>query len=158
VQRWKNGTQPALSAAPDMVMGNENTHVLLVDDDIGLALMYQELLQAHGYEVSTAADGQQDLKALKTGSVEAIICDLSMPELSGDLFYREVGLAYPELLKRFIFLTANADHPLYERFLKTISAPVLAKPATIERLLEQLAVVLSSPRPVANPPSPSNRA
>lgn len=140
-----------------MVMENGNTHVLLVDDDIGLALMYQELLQAHGYEVSTAADGREALKALKTGKVDAIICDLSMPELSGDLFYRQVGVAYPELLKRFIFLTANADHPLYERFLKSISAPVLTKPTTTECLLEKLAAVLHKPRPVENPPLPFNR-
>jgi CheY-like chemotaxis protein len=126
-------------------MESGNRHILLVDDDIGLALMYQELLQEHGYEVTTAADGREALKAIKTGKVDAIICDLSMPELSGDLFYREVGLAYPELVRRFIFLTGNADHPLYERFLRSISAPVLAKPATTERLLENLAAVLASP-------------
>jgi two-component system, cell cycle sensor histidine kinase and response regulator CckA len=125
-----------------MVIENGNTHILLVDDDIELTLMYQELLQEHGYEVTTTANGREALKALKTGKVDAIICDLSMPELSGDLFYREVGLACPELLKRFIFLTANADHPLYERFLKSISAPVLAKPTTTECLLEKLASVL----------------
>jgi CheY-like chemotaxis protein len=140
-----------------MVMENGKAHVLLVDDDIGLALMYQELLQEHGYEVSTVADGREALKALKTGRVDAIICDLGMPELSGDLFYREVGLAYPELLKRFIFLTANADHPLYESFLQSIPGSVLAKPATTERLLEKLAAVVRSPRPVANPSLPFNR-
>jgi CheY-like chemotaxis protein len=140
-----------------MLMANENRHVLLVDDDIGLALVYEELLQAHGYEVTTAADGRQALRALETSRVDAIICDLSMPELSGDLFYRQVGIAYPELLERFIFLTANADHPLYENFLKSISAPVLAKPATTEHLLEKLATVLAGPRPAANPPSPLPR-
>jgi CheY-like chemotaxis protein len=138
-------------------MENGKTHILLVDDDIGLTLLYQELLEAHGYKVSTAADGREALTALKTTEVDAIICDLSMPELSGDLFYREVGLTCPELLKRFIFLTGNADHPLYERFLKSISAPVLAKPTTTERLLDKLAELLPRPRPVAPPPSPSNR-
>ena len=127
-------------------MEDANRHILLVDDDIELALMYQELLREHGYEVTTAADGREALKALKTGKVDAIICDLSMPELSGDLFYREVGLAYPELLKRFIFLTGNAGHPLYETFLRSISAPVLAKPTTTERLLAELAAVLASRR------------
>lgn len=126
-----------------MGMDNQNKHVLLVDDDLALALMYQELLQANGYEVSTASDGREALKVLKSTKVDAIICDLSMPELSGDLFYREVGLAHPELRKRFVFLTANADNPLYDRFLKSISAPVVPKPATIEHVLAKLRPVLA---------------
>jgi CheY-like chemotaxis protein len=126
-------------------MENANRHILFVDDDLELTLIYQELLQEHGYEVTTAADGWEALKALKTGTVDAIICDLNMPALSGDLLYREVGRTWPELLRRFIFLTGNADHPLYQSFLYSISAPVLVKPTTTKRLLEKLAAVLANP-------------
>jgi len=125
-------------------MENRNTHVLLVDDDIELALTYQELLQDHGYQVSTAVNGSEALKLVMKHKVDAILCDLSMPELTGDLFYREVGLARPQLLKRFIFLTANADNPFYETFLKSVSAPVLSKPTTIDRLLDNLAAILAA--------------
>jgi CheY-like chemotaxis protein len=128
-----------------MELGNQNKHVLLVDDDLVLALTYQELLEANGFEVSTAGNGKEALKVLAGAKVDAIICDLSMPELSGDVFYREVGIAHPELRKRFVFLTANADNPLYENFLKSISAPVVAKPATIEHVLEKLRPVLAAP-------------
>ena len=123
----------------------QGKHVLLVDDDLVLALMYQELLEANGYTVSTAAGGQEALKLLGAAPVDAIICDLSMPELSGDLFFREVATTYPQLRRRFVFLTANADNPLYENFLKTIGAPVVAKPATIDRLLDKLRPVFDAP-------------
>ncbi len=126
-----------------MGMENQGKHVLLVDDDLALALMYQELLQANGYEVSTAGNGTEALKLIGSNKFDAIICDLSMPELSGDLFYQEVAITHPELRKRFVFLTANADNPLYESFLKSISAPVVGKPATVERLLEKLRPVLA---------------
>ena len=119
-------------------------HVLVVDDDIELALMYQALLQLHGYQVSTAANGVEALKLILNGDVAAILCDLSMPELTGDLFYREVGLVCPQLLKRFIFLTANANDPLYETFLKSVPASVLSKPTSMDRLLEKLAVILTT--------------
>jgi DNA-binding NarL/FixJ family response regulator len=82
--------------------------------------------------------------------VDAILCDLSMPELSGDLFYREVGRARPRLLKRFVFLTANADSPLYETFLKSVPVPVIAKPAPVESVLAKLAAVLAGPAPGAS--------
>ena len=128
-----------------MAMGTQGKHVLLVDDDLVLALMYQELLEANGYEVSTAGGGREALKLLSSSAVDAIICDLSMPELSGDLFFREVAMAYPQLRRRFVFLTANADNPLYENFLKSIAAPVVSKPATIEHLLEKLRPVIEAP-------------
>jgi CheY-like chemotaxis protein len=109
-----------------------------------LALTYQALLQGHGYRVSTAADGAQALKLVLHGDVDAILCDLHMPELTGDLFYVEVGRARPHLLKRFIFITGNSDDPIYETFLKNLNAPVLCKPVSIQQLLGKLETVLGS--------------
>jgi two-component system NtrC family sensor kinase len=119
-------------------------HVLVVDDDIELSLTYQALLQVHGYRVSTAADGSQALKLVLRGDVDAILCDLQLPELTGDLFYVEVGRARPHLLRRFIFITGNADDPIYETFLKNVKAPVLCKPVSIDHLLGKLQAVLGS--------------
>jgi CheY-like chemotaxis protein len=119
-------------------------HVLVVDDDIELAFTYQALLELRGYRVSTAGDGAQALKVVLDGDVDAILCDLSMPELAGDLFYIEVGRARPHLLKRFIFVTANADNPLYETFLKSVRAPVMAKPISFDRLVGELHDVFSA--------------
>jgi DNA-binding response OmpR family regulator len=119
----------------------QGKRVLVVDDDIELLLTYQELLQAHNYQVSTAENGTQALKLLKNRKVDAILCDLDMPELSGDLLYLEVGHAWPQLLQRFIFLTGNVENPTYERFLKSINATVLSKPLSIACLLEKLQAV-----------------
>jgi two-component system, NtrC family, sensor kinase len=130
-------------------MENQNSpvnskHVLVVDDDIELALMYQALLQLHGYRVSTVANGVEALKQVLNGDVDVILCDLSMPELTGDLFYIEVARARPHLVKRFIFVTGNANDPLYETFLKKVKAPVLTKPVVFDRLLEKLKSVLAT--------------
>ena len=119
-------------------------HVLVVDDDIELTFTYQALLQLRGYRVSTAGDGAQALKLVLNSDVDAILCDLNIPELSGDLFYIEVGRARPHLLKRFIFFTANADNPLYETFLKSVKAPVLAKPVSLDHLIGKLQAVFSA--------------
>lgn len=119
-------------------------HVLVVDDDIDLTLTWQELLQVHDYRASTAASGVQALELVMNCDVDAILCDLSMPELDGDLFYIAVGRVRPQLLNRFIFVTANADNPLYETFLKTVKAPVFAKPVSFDRLLEKLKAVIGN--------------
>ena len=119
-------------------------HILVVDEDIELALTFQALLQVHDYRASTAGNGVEALKMLKESDVDAVLCDLSMPELTGDLFYNKVGLVRPHLLKRFIFITANADNPLYETFLRRIKAPVLAKPVSFDSLSEKLKSVLGT--------------
>jgi CheY-like chemotaxis protein len=76
--------------------------------------------------------------------VDAILCDLSMPELAGDLFYVAAGRVRSQLLKRFIFVTANADNPRYQTFLKTVKAPMFAKPVSFDRLLERLKAVIGN--------------
>jgi DNA-binding NtrC family response regulator len=126
-------------------VSGQSKRVLLVDDDIELLLMYEALLQAHDYQTHTAENGDQALKLIRNMEVDAILCDLDMPELSGDLFYTEVGRAWPGLLKRFIFVTGNADNPVYEEFLKRTQPTVLSKPISIDRLLDQLQAVLDLP-------------
>jgi CheY-like chemotaxis protein len=119
-------------------------HVLVVDDDIELAFTYQALLQLRGYRVSIAVNGAEALKLVLNSGVDAVLCDLNMPELAGDLFYIEVSRARPHLLKRFIFVTGNADNPLYETFLKNVKAPVLTKPVSFDGLVGKLQAVFSA--------------
>jgi two-component system, cell cycle sensor histidine kinase and response regulator CckA len=141
-----------ITAMEDRKGSVEGKHVLVVDDDIELALTYQALLQAHDYQASTAANGAEALKLVRNGKVDAILCDLDMPELSGDLFYIEVGRAWPQLLRRFIFVTGNAQNPTYENFLKSVPVPVLPKPVSIDRLLDTLQTVLGT---ASRPSTPS---
>ena len=122
----------------------DRKHVLVVDDDIELTLTFQALLQVHDYRASTAANGVEALRVVKESHVDAILCDLQMPELSGDLFYIEVSRARPHLQKRFIFVTGNVDNSLYETFLKGAKAPVLSKPVSFDLLLEKLQAVLGT--------------
>ena len=128
-------------ARPGAVKGK---HILVVDDDIEFAMMSQAMLSLRDYRVSTAGDGVEALKLVSKNDVDAILCDLSMPELAGDLFYMAVGRVRPELLKRFIFLTGNAENPIYEPFLKSVKAPVLRKPVSFDQLLEKLRVALGA--------------
>jgi DNA-binding NtrC family response regulator len=128
----------------------QGKRVLIVDDDIDLLLTYEDLLQAHDYQTSTAENGAQALVLLRTREVDAILCDLDMPELSGDLLYAEVGRTRPEVLNRFIFVTGNSDNPVYEEFLQRTKPTVLCKPVPIDRLLEYLGRVTGEQAKASN--------
>jgi len=123
--------------------------VLIVDDDLELASIYQHLLETFNYEVNTAANGEVALKFLLSRDVDAIICDLRMPELEGDLFYSALERVKPHLCNRFIFLTGVADDPKYHAFLSQVKSPVLHKPVHPEQLLMELQRL---PEATAGPP------
>lgn len=118
--------------------------VLVVDDDLELTLIYQHLLEAYNYEVSTASDGVLALKQVLYQDVDAVLCDLRMPELEGDLFYSAVQRAKPDLCRRFIFITGAADDPKYQPFLGQVKSPILCKPVQPAMLLAELQKLLGS--------------
>ena len=118
-------------------------HVLVVDDNVQLAQTFSELLQAHGYRVTLANDGVQALKLLNQAELHAIVCDLSMPQLEGDMFYNAAQHVRPDLTNRFIFVTGHADNPKYEAFLKKVEARVFTKPVVVEQLVEGIKEVVN---------------
>jgi len=113
-------------------------HVLLVDDDLELAQAYKELIEAHGYDVSTASNGVLAIKHFLKHDVDAIVCDLKMPELEGDMFYAAVERIQPGLHKRFIFITGVADDPTFKVFISEVKSPVLQKPVPIDKLIAEI--------------------
>ena len=122
----------------------QKKRVLIVEDDLELLRIYEILLNGFQYEVSTATNGVLALKRILTGDVDAILCDLNMPELDGDLFYSAVERAKPHLCNRFIFTTGAADEPKYSSFLRQMKSPVLRKPFHPATLLQELRKLLAS--------------
>jgi CheY-like chemotaxis protein len=122
-------------------------HVLVVDDNVDLAVTYQELLQAEGYRVSMAHDGAQALKLLAGSEVAAVVCDLSMPHLDGDMFHNAAVHVRPELDGRFVFVTGHAVNSKFAAFLKRVNARVLCKPVPAENLIAALRAVVNPPPP-----------
>jgi DNA-binding NtrC family response regulator len=113
-------------------------HVVIVDDNADLAWFFSEILKLHGYESTIFADPTAALKHVLSQPTDAVICDLQMPQLDGDLLYATVERTKPELARRFLFVSGVADEPKFKRFLGTVDAPLLQKPVAVESLLAEL--------------------
>lgn len=59
------------------------TRVLVVDDDADMRAMLGDVLAYLGCEVVQAGDGRAALAVLEAESVDLVLTDLAMPELSG---------------------------------------------------------------------------
>ena len=62
---------------------NEKKKILLVDDEEDLRKMLKFRLEAVGYDVKEAADGQEGLDKAKKEKPDLIILDLMLPKIDG---------------------------------------------------------------------------
>ena len=80
--------------------------ILLVEDDNNLREIYEARLQAEGYEIVSARDGEEALVIAKSEKPDLVISDIMMPKISGfemlDILRNTEGLKHV----RVIMLTA----------------------------------------------------
>ncbi|MGC9217264.1 response regulator [Acidithiobacillus sp.] len=113
--------------------------VLIVDDDRRLAEMLQEFLQAQGFAVLLAANGQQMRQQLAAGPVDVIVLDWMLPGQDGISLAKDLrSKAGPPIL----MLSARGEED--ERILGLESGvdDYLAKPFNARELLARLRVLL----------------
>ena len=65
-------------------------HILVVDDEADVREVVQLNLGREGYEVTTAADGQEGLEMLKGAPFDAAVIDVMMPGMDGLTLCREI--------------------------------------------------------------------
>ena len=61
----------------------EPAKVLIVDDDMTLHQMYVERLQAEGYTIASAYDGEEALEKVVEEKPDVILLDIMMPKING---------------------------------------------------------------------------
>lgn len=111
--------------------------VLVVDDSAEIREAIVELLTDHGYSAASAENGQDALrKARAQIALQAIVLDLSMPEMNGEQF-RAKQLADPALAEVPV-IVVSAERELREVAQAMRVHAALAKPFLPEALLGAL--------------------
>lgn len=105
--------------------------VLLVDDDAHIISTNRAYLEKQGYEVVTAADGDEALSAAASTALDAIVLDVEMPGVDGVEVCRRIRevSAVP-----ILFLSAYADTDDRIRGLLAGGDDYLAKPYSLQEL------------------------
>tara|TARA_B100000029_G_scaffold278554_1_gene272859 strand:- start:11821 stop:12543 length:723 start_codon:yes stop_codon:yes gene_type:complete len=118
-----------------------NAHrILIVEDEEHLADGIRENLQAKGYEISIAYDGQEAFKIATKESFDLILMDVMIPKMDGLQTCEELrknGTQTPVL-----FLTVKGDPEDRIRGLEAGGDDYLAKPFHLKELLLRVAAIL----------------
>jgi FixJ family two-component response regulator len=73
-----------------------------------------------------------------------VICDMKMPGLDGQNFYKSLVRAGNPLRERFLFVTGDIVAAQTREFLESNQLPNVAKPFRVEELTEKVHRVLES--------------
>jgi CheY-like chemotaxis protein len=120
--------------------------ILVVDDDPDIRDTLSEVLSEQGFEVRTAPNGREALRALRHGlSPALILLDVMMPVMDGWQFRAE-QLRAPELASiPVVLLSAHSN--VRDMADRTKASGVLKKPLRLKDLLAMLKRALEAPAP-----------
>jgi DNA-binding NarL/FixJ family response regulator len=109
--------------------------ILCVEDDRETAALIAEELAERGFEASIAHNGQEGLLAILKDRPDLVLCDISMPVMSGfEVLERLTGIA-PQLgYIPFVFLTALTDRDNELKGRKLGADDYVTKPIDFELL------------------------
>ncbi|MDH5528221.1 MAG: sigma-54 dependent transcriptional regulator, partial [Nitrospirota bacterium] len=107
-------------------------HILLVDDDPNILTTIGMRLEAMGYRVSTAADGEEAVAAAAKTVPDVMLLDLRMPKMNGIQVLARVKEDQPET--EVIVLTAQGTVESAVQAIKSGAFDYLEKPIDTQRL------------------------
>jgi two-component system NtrC family sensor kinase len=87
-----------------------------------------------GYQVDSAANGQQALQSIESCRYDLIISDMCMPEVDGEQLYETIRAKDPRLARRILFLTGDTVNNKSRSFLERTGNRWLSKPFNIRNL------------------------
>jgi DNA-binding response OmpR family regulator len=115
--------------------------ILLVDDDREIIDSLKIALEAQGYEVLVARDGNQGLALVERENPDLVILDMMMPKRSGFLVLEKLRRTRPVPV-RVIMITANegSRHKAYAEMLGVDD--YVRKPFPMDRLIKSVSRLL----------------
>ena len=118
-------------------------HIVVIDDDIDINRSIKLSLEARGYGVSHAHDGNKGVAMVETILPDLVVLDLMMPNRSGFLVLERL-CQNPDTQMPVIVITAvdGRRHQQYAELLG--AADYIQKPFPIDRLLTSVKTLLKN--------------
>ena len=124
---------------PDLLEGWD---IVVIDDEPDSLELARYILDFYGANVHTAVDGKDGIALVEQVKPRFVISDLSMPEMDGWEFLRELKSAVAIQEVPVIALTAHAMKGDRERAIAAGFHNYLTKPLTANTFMDELLMLL----------------
>jgi CheY-like chemotaxis protein len=116
--------------------------ILMLEDEVALSAELAPYFEHHSFKLVAVTNGVDGLKQVIANDFSVIICDMMMPNLPGDMFYRAVERTKPNHCQRFIFITGYRGNQDIEDFIRRVNGVVLWKPFQTQQLMDTIEIVV----------------
>ena len=140
-QLWRP-IEPVKFDEPGTAQPIRAKNILLVDDDDLILKLLRKVLESWEANIEVSLNGRDALSKLASRNFDLMICDIMMPEMSGQELFKHIqenALLPPQ---RIIFLTGDKRSPIKD-FLDTSGCYYLFKPIQFMEFSTHVQAVLS---------------
>jgi len=116
--------------------------ILVVDDDIHMVRMLTIMLEAEGYSVASANNGQDALEKIKTDRPSLVLLDYMMPGMHGLDVLKEIKKGHGDI--DVIVVTGHGSEKVAVEMMKMGASNYIQKPFSREELLRAVRHTLLS--------------
>lgn len=118
-------------------------HILVIDDEQDIRDVVQVSLEEFaGWQVTTAESGQSGLQKVKIGNWDAILLDVSMPDMDGFSVFEQLKADCATNAIPVVLLTAKVLPSDLRRFAEMGVAGVISKPFNPVTVWQQVEEIL----------------
>ena len=116
--------------------------ILLVEDEDMVRAVAERALTRQGYDVTTAADGEEGLEHVrKGGAFDLVVSDVVMPTMDGPAMARGIRALVPAM--PVLFMSGYAEAQLREQ-IDLANMHFIPKPFSVQQIGDKVAEVLAS--------------
>src|ERR1700743_787216 len=110
--------------------------ILIIDDEVNVALLLSKFLTRNGFDVTTAATGPSGMEFLKNGSFDLVLCDFRLEDTDGREMLKNIKLQYPQT--GVIIITGYSDIKMAVELIKMGAYDYITKPLYPDEILNTI--------------------
>jgi chemosensory pili system protein ChpA (sensor histidine kinase/response regulator) len=112
--------------------------ILLIDDSLSIRKFIGRMLEAAGYQVATAGDGEEGIRKASTQAYNVIITDLEMPKLNGYEVIQALRSRQQTQSVPILVMTTRAGEKHRQLALNVGATGYITKPVEERTLLKEI--------------------
>ncbi|HVV53998.1 MAG TPA: response regulator, partial [Mucilaginibacter sp.] len=110
--------------------------ILIIDDEVNVALLLSKFLTRNGFDVTTASTGTSGMEYLKNGSFDLVLCDFRLEDTDGREMLRNIKTQYPKT--GVIIITGYSDIKMAVELIKMGAYDYITKPLYPDEILNTI--------------------